>query len=57
MARPEAKSAIKRNVHGFHFSSDIPTVDKILTAVNDDPELPYFKRATMYELLRNNSTN
>jgi hypothetical protein len=44
-------------VHGFYVSNDIlvPTVDKILTTVNDDLELPNFKRTAMYQLLKNMS--
>ena len=47
------KSAIRRKVHGYFFNNDLPTVDKILRTVNDDEDLPNFKRTTMYHLLKN----
>lgn len=30
----------------------MPTIDKILAAVNNDPELPILKRTTMYDVLK-----
>jgi len=39
-----AKTTIMRNMHNFYFSNSIPTVDNILTAVNDYPILPDFKK-------------
>ena len=47
------KNAIRRKVHSFYFNKDNPTLDKILSAVNDDPDLPDFKRTTMFHLLKN----
>ena len=47
------KNAIRRKVHSFYFNKEIPTLDKILSAVNDDPDLPDFKRTTMFHLLKN----
>jgi hypothetical protein len=37
----------------FTSALKIPTVDKILFAVNDAPRLPHFKWITIYKLLRN----
>lgn len=36
---------------GF-FLNEIPNIDKILQEVNDDPDLPTFKRTTFYKLLK-----
>ncbi|XP_072377702.1 uncharacterized protein [Diabrotica undecimpunctata] len=38
------KTAIRRIVHQFFFRNEIPTIDKVLAAVNDDESLPNFKR-------------
>lgn len=45
-------SAIKRKVHQFYLNKELPTVDKILTAVNEDPDLPSFCRSTFYQILK-----
>lgn len=46
------KNAIRRKVHGFFFKNEIPTIDKVLQAVNEDGDLPNFKRTTSYKLLK-----
>lgn len=45
------KTAIRRNIHAFFFRNEIPTLDKICTVVNSDPDLPNFSRTTLYRLL------
>ena len=45
------KNAIRRKIHNFYFENTVPTIDKILQAVNEDPDLPNFKRTTLYKLL------
>lgn len=45
-------TAIKRKVHEFYFNNELPTVDKVLTAVNNDQDLPSFTRTTMYNILK-----
>lgn len=45
-------AAIRRKVHSFYFANDIPTVDKVLEAVNADETLPDFKRTTFFKLLK-----
>lgn len=45
------KSAIRAKVHQFFFDNIPPTVDKLLCAVNEDSDLPNFKRTTIYNLL------
>lgn len=44
--------AIRRKVHTFFFNNELPTLDKILAAVNDDESLPDFSRSTLYKLLK-----
>ncbi|XP_072381874.1 uncharacterized protein [Diabrotica undecimpunctata] len=46
------KVAIRRIVHQFFFRNEIPTIDRVLQQVNDDPNLPDFKRTTFYKLLK-----
>lgn len=46
------RDAIRRKVHEFWFRGEIPTLNKILTAVNEDPGLPTFKRSTLHLLIR-----
>lgn len=45
------KIAIRRKVHEFYRNKELPTVDKILQVVNDDGDLPQFKRSTFHKLL------
>lgn len=42
------KCAIWRLVHDFFHRNEIPTIDSLLKAVNDDEDLPTFSRTTLY---------
>nr|CAH7758097.1 unnamed protein product [Callosobruchus chinensis] len=44
--------AIRRIVHNFFFRNEFLTVDKVLKVVNDDKDLPSFRRSTFYKLLK-----
>jgi len=46
------RDAIRRKVHNFWFQREIPTLDKILKAINEDSDLPTFKRTTLYSIIR-----
>jgi len=46
------KDAVRKKVHDFWFRREIPTLDKILISINDDPDLPHFSRATLHRLLK-----
>lgn len=46
------KCAIRRKVHEFFFNNEPPTVDKVLQSVNDDDQLPNFKRTSMFKILK-----
>lgn len=45
-------NAIRRKVHQFFFRNEMPTINSILKDVNDDPDLPNFKRSTFHKLLK-----
>ncbi|XP_026321135.1 uncharacterized protein LOC113231156 [Hyposmocoma kahamanoa] len=45
-------SAIRRKVHEFFFRNELPTVDNVLMSVNEDDDLPNFKRTTFQKLLK-----
>lgn len=46
------KDVIRKKVHEFFFKNEIPTLNKILTAVNSDESLPTFSRSTLHRLLK-----
>ncbi|CAI6343204.1 unnamed protein product [Macrosiphum euphorbiae] len=46
------RNSIRRKVHDFWFSRQVPTLDKILISVNSDPTLNTYKRTNLYNLLR-----
>lgn len=46
------REAIRRKVHSFYLNSTLPTIDKILEAVNDDEDLPNFKRSTFQKVMK-----
>lgn len=46
------RNALWQKIHYFWLKSEIPTIDKILQAVNDDPALPNFKRTVLYETIK-----
>jgi hypothetical protein len=45
-------SAIRRKVHSFFLQNIPPTLSAVLEKVNDDEELPNFKRTTYYTLMK-----
>jgi hypothetical protein len=48
----ETKSAIRGVVHSFFTRNEPPTVDKILVTVNENEDLPNFKKTTFKTLLK-----
>ena len=42
------QTAIQLKVHKFFRRNEVPTIDKLLKEVNDDPRLPNFKRSTFH---------
>ncbi|CAH2085192.1 unnamed protein product [Euphydryas editha] len=45
-------SAIRRKVHKFYFDNDLPTIDKVAQAINEDEDLPSFSRSTTYKIMK-----
>lgn len=46
------RNAIRRKIHNFFFKNEMPTLDKVLKEVNDDNDLPNFKRSTLHKFLK-----
>lgn len=46
------KTAIQRKVHSFFARNELPNLNKVLVAVNEDPDLPHFSRTTLWRVLR-----
>lgn len=46
------KSYIRRKVHEFYLKGELPTLNKILQAVNSDDMLPNFSRTSLWRLLK-----
>ncbi|XP_063382868.1 uncharacterized protein LOC134669294 [Cydia fagiglandana] len=43
---------IRRKVHQFYFANEIPSIDKMLDAVNSDESLPNFSRTSFFKVLK-----
>lgn len=46
------KNAIRRKIHAFWCNYEVPTLDKIVIAINEDPNLNTYKRSNLYRLLK-----
>lgn len=46
------KSCIRRKVHEFYLKGELPTLNKILQAVNSDDMLPNFSRTSLWRLIK-----
>ncbi|XP_050066712.1 uncharacterized protein LOC126555847 [Aphis gossypii] len=46
------RNALRQKVHAIWLRRQLPTIDKILHEVNEDPALPKFKRTTMYTTIK-----
>ncbi|XP_050058746.1 uncharacterized protein LOC126554247 [Aphis gossypii] len=46
------KNAIRQKIHQFWFRKEIPTLAKIIQAVQDDPDLPNLSRSSFQRLLK-----
>ncbi|XP_046488490.1 uncharacterized protein [Neodiprion pinetum] len=46
------KNAIRRMIHDFYRNNEMPTVDKVLDAVNDDKDLQEFRQPGFCKLLQ-----
>lgn len=46
------KNAIRRKIHSFWLNREVPTVTKMLVAINEDETLPNLKRSSFQKLLK-----
>lgn len=46
------RNGIRQTIHSFWLRRELPTIDKILTAVNENPSLPNFKRTTLFKVIK-----
>ncbi|CAI6365855.1 unnamed protein product [Macrosiphum euphorbiae] len=46
------KNAIRRKIHEFWHRKEFPTFEKIMTSINDDPNLSNFSRSSLQLLLK-----
>lgn len=46
------RNSLRQKVHSFWLRKELPTIDKILQAVNNDPTLPNFKRSTLHTTIK-----
>lgn len=44
--------ATRRKIHQFWINRELPTLNKLLSVVNDDESSPFFFRATIHRLLK-----
>lgn len=51
------KKAIQRKVHSFWLSREIPTLSKILTAINEDETMPNIKETSLRIVLKSCAPN
>ena len=47
------KNAIRQKIHRFWYRHEIPTLNKVLVAINEDSSLPTLSRTGLYRLLGN----
>lgn len=46
------RTGLRRKVHSVWLNRELPTVDRILLDVNEDPSLPNFKRTSLYRVIK-----
>lgn len=46
------KNAVRRRVHDFWYKREIPTLEKILASIHEDPDLPNLSQTTLYRILQ-----
>ncbi|CAI6346881.1 unnamed protein product [Macrosiphum euphorbiae] len=46
------KQAIRRKIHGFWLNREVPTIQKMLIAINEDETLPNLKRSSFRKILK-----
>uniref|UniRef100_A0A6P7GT81 Uncharacterized protein LOC114342616 n=1 Tax=Diabrotica virgifera virgifera TaxID=50390 RepID=A0A6P7GT81_DIAVI len=48
----KVKTSVRQIVHSFFFKNEMPTLNKILSEVNNRPDLPNMCRSTLYKFLK-----
>ncbi|KAI4465096.1 homeobox-like domain superfamily [Holotrichia oblita] len=46
------KTAVREIVHSMFYENELPTLDKVLTQINNSNELPKMSRSTLYRLMK-----
>jgi hypothetical protein len=46
------QNAIRQKVHQFWHNREIPTLNKMLTVINEDDSLPHFSKMSLYRVLK-----
>lgn len=46
------KNSIREKIQQFSFNRELPTLDQILTVINEDDSLPNFSRTSLHRLLK-----
>lgn len=46
------KNAIRQKIHSFWFNREVPTIAKMLVAINEDETLPNMKRSSFQKILK-----
>lgn len=46
------KNAIRQKIHGFWRNREVPTISKMLTAINEDQTLPNLRRSSFQKVLK-----
>jgi len=46
------KNAIRQKIHSFWINREVPTIAKMLTAINEDEQLPSMKRSSFQKILK-----
>lgn len=46
------KNAIRQKIHSFWFNRKVPTISKVLAAINEDETLPSMKRSSFQKILK-----
>jgi len=46
------RNGLRQKIHAIWLRGELPTIDKILFDVNEDPILPNYKRTTLYTIIK-----
>ena len=46
------RNGLRKKVHAIWLKDELPTIDKILFDVNEDPTLLNYKRTTLYNIMK-----